>query len=112
MAFIDENVPRKPAPAVAVVGDVHGHLQLALCMAARWQRHLNLRFEAVLLAGDVGTFTDPAQLDGATLAHAKNNPCELEFLRQWRRTRRPHGWPVSSTRGKRRTRGSAYLAPW
>ncbi len=23
---------------VCVIGDLHGHLQLALCMAARWQR--------------------------------------------------------------------------
>jgi hypothetical protein len=70
-------------PALAVIGDVHGHLQLAPCVAARWQRQLGVRFEAVLLCGDVGTFTEYSQLDGATLAHAKNNPCELEFLQQW-----------------------------
>src|SRR3954451_4074893 len=68
---------------VAVVGDVHGHLQLALCMLARWQAELNVRFEAVFLCGDVGTFTEETQLDSATRSHAKNNPCELEFLRQW-----------------------------
>ncbi|HEX8913793.1 MAG TPA: metallophosphoesterase, partial [Humisphaera sp.] len=69
--------------AVAVVGDVHGHLLLALCMAARWQRRLGVRFEAVLLCGDVGSFTEDAQLDNATRSHARDNPCELEFLRQW-----------------------------
>lgn len=74
--------------AVAVVGDVHGHLQLALCMVARWQAHLRaddpaFRFEAVLLCGDVGTFVDEATLDSATRSHAKNNECELEFPRQW-----------------------------
>src|SRR4051812_45764585 len=68
---------------VAVVGDVHGHLQLALCMLARWQDELNVRFEAVFLCGDVGTFTEETQLDSATRSHAKDNPCELEFLRQW-----------------------------
>ena len=68
---------------VAVVGDVHGHLQLALCMLARWQAELNVRFEAVFLCGDVGTFTEDAQLDNATRSHAKTNECELEFLRQW-----------------------------
>src|SRR4051812_6855178 len=52
-------------------------------MLARWQQHLGLRFEAVFLCGDVGTFSEYAQLDGATLAHAKTNPCELEFLEQW-----------------------------
>ena len=69
--------------AVCVVGDVHGHLQLALCTAARWQAELNLTFDAVLLCGDVGTFTDPSCLDGATVSHAKGNECELEFMLQW-----------------------------
>jgi hypothetical protein len=68
---------------VCAIGDVHGHLQLALCMAARWQRELNISFEAVLLCGDVGTFTEETQLDGTTRRHAKSNPCELEFLYQW-----------------------------
>lgn len=74
--------PDRP-PILAVVGDVHGHLQLALCMLARWQRHLGVDFDAVLLCGDVGTFADEGQLDSATRKHARNNVCELEFLRQW-----------------------------
>lgn len=69
--------------AIAVVGDLHGHLQLALCVLARWQEELKVNFEAVLLCGDVGTFTDERQLDNATRRHGKVNPCELEFLRQW-----------------------------
>ena len=36
---------------IAVTGDLHGHLQLALCMLARWQRELGERFEIVLLCG-------------------------------------------------------------
>ena len=48
-----------PGPGtIAVVGDVHGHLQLALCVLARWQHVLGAKFEAVLLCGDVGTFTE------------------------------------------------------
>jgi len=70
-------------PAICVIGDTHGHLQLGLCMAARWQRELGTAFEAVLLCGDVGTFTAEDQLDNATRRHAKANPCELEFLYQW-----------------------------
>ena len=69
--------------AVCVIGDVHGHLQLALCVAARWQAELGVAFDAVLLCGDVGTFTEPSQLDSATLSHAKGNECELEFMFQW-----------------------------
>jgi hypothetical protein len=75
----------------AAVGDVHGHLQLALCVVARWQCLLNQKFDAVFLCGDVGTFTDYWQLDNATLRHAKANPCELEFLQQWA-THPPAPW--------------------
>ncbi|MBN2561000.1 MAG: metallophosphoesterase [Phycisphaerae bacterium] len=69
--------------AIAVIGDTHGHLQLALCVAARWQHELGISFEAVLLCGDVGTFTGDSQLDSTTRRHGKANPCELEFLTQW-----------------------------
>jgi hypothetical protein len=67
----------------AILGDVHGHLQLSLCMVARWQKELGFVFDAVFLCGDVGTFTEESQLDSATRSHAKDNPCELEFLKQW-----------------------------
>lgn len=55
---------------VGVVGDTHGHLQLATCVVARWQKELGIRLEALFLCGDVGTFTDDAQLDSATRRHA------------------------------------------
>lgn len=42
------------------MGDVHGHLQLALGIAARWQLGLGRDFDAVLLWGD-----------------------KIEFLTQW-----------------------------
>ena len=68
---------------ICTVGDTHGHLQLALCMVASWQREQNTTFEAVFLCGDVATFTSEEQLDDATRRHGKANPCELEFLYQW-----------------------------
>ncbi len=71
---------------IAVIGDCHGHLQLALCVAARWQQDLGIPFEAVLLCGDVGTFTNDGQLDSTTRRHGKANPRELEFLTQWSTT--------------------------
>jgi predicted phosphodiesterase len=68
---------------ICVIGDTHGHLQLGLCLAARWQRELGVAFDAVFLCGDVGTFTSEEQLDSTTRRHSKANPCELEFLYQW-----------------------------
>ena len=73
----------KSPETFAVLGDVHGHLQLALCALARVQRERGVSLSAVFLCGDVGTFTEDAQLDGATRKHARDNPCELEFLTQW-----------------------------
>lgn len=73
----------------AVLGDVHGHLQLGLCTLARWQRELGKTFDAVFLCGDVGTFTDQTGCDDATQRHARDNPCELEFQTQWSRYPQP-----------------------
>jgi hypothetical protein len=83
MALMEAPFASSSTERVAVLGDVHGHLQLALCMLARWQRELNIQLDAVFLVGDVGTFTDSSQFDEATRRHARGNPCELEFLLQW-----------------------------
>lgn len=74
---------------VAVIGDTHGHLQLALCVIARWQKEEKIHLDAVFLAGDIGSFTEDGQLDNATRRHARENPCELEFLTQWSASPQP-----------------------
>jgi hypothetical protein len=68
---------------ICAVGDVHGHMQLALGVAARWQQELDVEFDAVLLAGDVAAYADESRLDQATRRHAQMNPCEVELLRHW-----------------------------
>ena len=84
--------PAARAPStLAVVGDLHGHLQLALSVLARWQTELGVKFEAVFLCGDVGTFTRDEELDSTTRSHGRSNPCELEFLNQWS-ARPPAPW--------------------
>ena len=113
-----------PFTRIAVLGDLHGHLQLGLCTLARWQRETAIPISAVLLAGDIGTFTDESQLDSATRAHANHNPCELEFLTQWSMTPpppwldaifqpHPHGLgltcPIVMVHGNHE--GFAHLAP-
>jgi hypothetical protein len=47
---------------------------------ARRQKELDLKFDAVFLCGDVGTFAEESQLDNATQKQAKDHPCELEFF--------------------------------
>ncbi len=68
---------------ILVMGDVHGQLQLALSLAHLWQEELGTKFGAILLCGDVGTFTREEELDSATRSHARKNSMELEFLHQW-----------------------------
>jgi hypothetical protein len=74
---------------IAILGDLHGHLQLGLCALARLQRETAIPISAILLAGDIGCFSEETQLDSATRAHARHNPCELEFLTQWSMTPPP-----------------------
>lgn len=69
---------------IAVCGDVHGHLQLALTAWALDQQRSGEPLDAILLCGDVGTFTPDCPADKATVRHAASNPCELEFL-DWSR---------------------------
>jgi hypothetical protein len=95
--------------SICVIGDTHGHLQLALCVAARWQRELKIPFEALFLAGDIGSFVDPSQLDGATRKHAKSNPCELEFLEQW--SRQPQAPWLAAIFGPSETGGLGLTCP-
>ncbi|MCW8132355.1 MAG: hypothetical protein KIS92_18555 [Planctomycetota bacterium] len=66
---------------VFVVGDLHGHVQLALAMIAQWNREDT--DGAIFLLGDAGLFSRPEQVDEAARARAVHNPCELEFLTQW-----------------------------
>lgn len=65
---------------IGVCGDIHGHLQLALIAWAVEQQQAGRVVDAILLCGDVGTFTSHCQPDKATVRHAVDNPCELEFL--------------------------------
>ncbi len=67
-------------------GDIHGHFLLALTAAALWQKREGFSWDAILLAGDLGTFTDELVLDKATRRMARDNPCEVEFPRLWLQT--------------------------
>jgi len=73
---------------ICVTGDVHGHIQLTLGVAAHWQRELDSNFEAVLFCGDVGTFTRRDEID------RRRPDCWWEFHPgKWAHTR--HGKPVA-----------------
>jgi hypothetical protein len=64
---------------IAVVGDVHGHLELLYAILGRWQRETGVPIDLILQVGDLGAF--PATLDRATVRHANTDPEELGFAR-------------------------------
>lgn len=62
---------------IAVVGDVHGHLELLYGILGRWQRETRVPIDLILQVGDLGAM--PESLDRATTRHATRDPEELGF---------------------------------
>lgn len=64
---------------VAVVGDVHGHLELMYAILGRWQMESGRHIDLILQVGDLGAFVAESTLDSATRKHAARDPEELGF---------------------------------
>jgi hypothetical protein len=64
---------------IAVVGDVHGHLELMYAILGRWQRESGERLDLILQCGDMGSYSSVDEADRATLKHAQRDPEELGF---------------------------------
>jgi hypothetical protein len=70
-----------PSPLrIAVLGDVHGHLTLALRLLRRWQDETGHELDLILQVGDLGAFPPPFRLDDATRRFADHDPDELGFV--------------------------------
>lgn len=63
---------------IAVLGDLHGHIDLAYHLLRRWQVE-NKKIDHVLQVGDFGAFPDPSRADEETLSCAQTDPDELGF---------------------------------
>jgi hypothetical protein len=64
---------------IAVLGDVHGHLTLALRVLRRWQDETGHELDLILQVGDLGAFPPPFRLDAATRRFAERDSDELGF---------------------------------
>jgi len=64
---------------IAVLGDLHGHLDLALSILKKYESVTNTKLDAILQVGDLGYFPDLSRLDDATAKFAKKDPIELGF---------------------------------
>lgn len=67
--------------AIAIFGDVHGHLRLVFELCRRWQEATGQTLDAILQCGDMGWFPDVARIDRATRKHAKEDAEELGVAR-------------------------------
>jgi hypothetical protein len=72
---IDENTL-----TIAVLGDLHGHINLALSLLDEWKTRTKRDIDGILQVGDFGVFPDPGAIDKATKKFAENDPEEMGFL--------------------------------
>jgi hypothetical protein len=64
---------------IAIVGDVHGHLELMYAILGRWQRESSERLDLILQCGDMGSYRSVEGVDSATRRHAERDPEEMGF---------------------------------
>ena len=63
---------------IAVVGDVHGKLSLALSLLEEWENHSQHTLDYIIQVGDIGAFPTN-KMDATTKNMAKKHPEELGF---------------------------------
>ncbi len=65
---------------IAVLGDLHGHIGLALRLLRHWERAHNRKIDFALQVGDFGVWPQPElRLDEATRRFAERDPREISF---------------------------------
>jgi hypothetical protein len=51
---------------IAVLGDLHGHIDLALSILKRWEKEHGKSLDSIIQVGDLGYFPDLERIDSAT----------------------------------------------
>ncbi|MBT5023563.1 metallophosphoesterase [Candidatus Woesearchaeota archaeon] len=77
--FRDSYFIQPDAMRFAILGDLHGHITLALNQIHKWEQFSNLKFDAILQVGDIGAFNEHTVLDKVTLEMSEKDPDELGF---------------------------------
>lgn len=68
---------------LAIFADIHGKFLLPFKLAHHYQNLTGKKIDCIIQCGDMGAFPNKNTMDKATLRHAKNDPDELGFLRQF-----------------------------
>lgn len=67
----------------AIFADIHGKFLLPFKLVHHYQQGTGNRIDWILQCGDMGAFPTKDTMDKATLRHAKNDPDELGFMREF-----------------------------
>lgn len=79
---------------VAIFGDLHGRILLALWLAREWQRRHGQAIDHILCVGDLGIYPSRQTMDKASLRYAEKYPEGLGFGRFFlNRENDPNGGP-------------------
>ncbi len=84
--FKESYVTRPESLRLAIIGDTHGHMTLALETLSLWADYTGLSIDAMLQVGDLITFDDQTNLDRVTKEMAEKDPEELGFRNYLHRT--------------------------
>ncbi|WP_066800906.1 metallophosphoesterase family protein [Moraxella oblonga] len=68
---------------IALFADIHGKFLLPFKLVHHYQQITGKTIDHIIQCGDMGAFPNKNTMDKATLRHAKNDPDELGFLRQF-----------------------------
>lgn len=64
---------------IAVLGDLHGHFELAFTILQRWENKHQKKLDLILQVGDFGIWPKPYMLDPPTYKFAQHDPAEISF---------------------------------
>ena len=67
----------------AIFADIHGKFLLPFKLVHHYQQVTGKPIDWILQCGDMGAFPTKESMDKATLRHAKNDPDELGFMREF-----------------------------
>ena len=73
---------------IAVLGDVHGRIDLAYRACWEWQNEHQKKLDLILQVGDLGVYSDLSSLDETTRKKSIENPLELNLYHALRDTQK------------------------
>lgn len=74
-----KNTHQSKKKHIALLGDLHGHFELAFSIFQRWEFEHQKKLDLILQVGDFGVWPKPYMLDLQTYKFAQHDPDEISF---------------------------------